>query len=159
MSFVLRDKLPSDGPALAKVWTGNYGGPTVVSRGHELCPLELSGLVAMENGEMIGAVTWNLVGDQFEVATLDSWRENRGVATALLAAALDVAKQSGAHRAWLITSNDNIRAIRFYQKRGWDLVAVHRNAAVDARKIKPSIPEIGDDGIPVRHEIEFELRL
>ncbi|MNV93512.1 hypothetical protein D3C71_1882140 [compost metagenome] len=60
---------------------------------------------------------------------------------------------------WLITSNDNTRAIRFYQKRGLDLKAVHRDAITEARKLKPSIPLIGMDGIPIRHELEFELTL
>jgi ribosomal protein S18 acetylase RimI-like enzyme len=159
VTVALREKRSSDGAALAKIWTQNYGGPSVVSRGHELRPLELAGFVAVENDELIGAVTWSLVGDQFEVVTLDSWREDRGVGSALLGAAVEVARKSGARRAWLITSNDNIRALRFYQTRGWDMVAVHHNAVTEARKSKPTIPEIGDHGIPVRHEIEFELRL
>jgi hypothetical protein len=60
---------------------------------------------------------------------------------------------------WLITSNDNIRALRFYQRRGWDMVALYRNAVDESRKLKPEIPQRGDHDIPVRHEIEFELLL
>lgn len=69
------------------------------------------------------------------------------------------AQKSNCSRVWLITSNDNTKAIRFYQKRGYDLKAVHPHAITEARKGKPSIPLNGFDGIPIRHEIEFEYRL
>jgi hypothetical protein len=59
----------------------------------------------------------------------------------------------------LITTNDNIDAIRFYQRRGMRLVAVHRDAVDDARRAKPSIPMIGEYGIPIHDELEFELQL
>ncbi|MCG0275770.1 MAG: hypothetical protein L5655_06315 [Thermosediminibacteraceae bacterium] len=49
--------------------------------------------------------------------------------------------------------------MKFYQKRGFLLVAVHRNALEQARKLKPEIPLIGIDGIPLRDEIELELPL
>jgi ribosomal protein S18 acetylase RimI-like enzyme len=159
MSLVLREKHASDNEGLAKVWTANYGGVTVVSRGHEQRPLELSGYVAIEDGELAGAVTWNQVGDQFEIVTLDAFHDDRGIGTALLEAAIAFARRCGARRAWLITSNDNIRALRFYQRRGWDMVALHRNAIDESRKLKPEIPQHGDHDIRVRHEIEFELLL
>jgi hypothetical protein len=39
------------------------------------------------------------------------------------------------------------------------LVAIHRNAIEISRKLKPSIPIIGKHGIPIKHEIEFEMNL
>jgi hypothetical protein len=62
-------------------------------------------------------------------------------------------------RLWLITTNDNLHALRFYQRRGLVLVAVHRNAIEQSRKLKPQIPKLGYDNIPVRDEIELELIL
>jgi RimJ/RimL family protein N-acetyltransferase len=70
-----------------------------------------------------------------------------------------VARLHGCKRVWLITTNDNTHAIRYYQKRGFDLVAIHRNAIDASRKIKPQIPLTGFDGIPILHEIEFEMML
>jgi hypothetical protein len=50
-------------------------------------------------------------------------------------------------------------AVRFYQKRGFRLVAVHRRALEETRRLKPSLPETGIDGIPLRDEIELEILL
>lgn len=60
---------------------------------------------------------------------------------------------------YLYTTNDNTRAMRFYQKRGFDMTELFRGAVDRARKIKPEIPLTGDDGIPLRHEIRFERTL
>lgn len=155
----IRAKRPADNPALTEVWDRTHAGAVVVSRGRAHDARRLDGFVAEEGGRMVGALTYAFADGDVEVVTLDSWDENKGVGTALLAAGLDLARTLGARRAWLITSNDNIRAIRFYQKRGWDLVAVHRFAIDEARKLKPDIPSTGDDGIAIRHEIEFQHRL
>ena len=86
--------------------------------------------------------------------------EGRGAGTSLLGAVRDAATAAGCRRVWLVTTNDNVHAIAFYQRRGWDWVAFHRDAITTARRsLKPEIPERGDGGVPVRHEIELELRL
>jgi RimJ/RimL family protein N-acetyltransferase len=69
------------------------------------------------------------------------------------------ARQAGCQRLWLITTNDNLTALRFYQKRGFTLAALHRNALKQSRKIKPEIPLVGNHGIPLRDEIELEMIL
>ncbi len=58
-----------------------------------------------------------------------------------------------------MTTNDNTPALRFYQRRDFDLVSIHRNAVKEARKLKPEIPDVGMDGINIRHEIEMEYLL
>jgi hypothetical protein len=60
---------------------------------------------------------------------------------------------------WLITTNDDLRALGFYQKRGMSLVMVYRNAMDLARKLKPQIPLVGLNCIPFRDEIELEMVL
>ncbi|WP_208896861.1 GNAT family N-acetyltransferase [Streptomyces incarnatus] len=69
------------------------------------------------------------------------------------------ARGVGSGRLWLVTTNDNVRDLRFYQRYGFDLVAVHRDAVARSRALKPTIPRLGMDGIPIRHELELELRL
>jgi ribosomal protein S18 acetylase RimI-like enzyme len=93
------------------------------------------------------------------VVTIDAFPEGAGAGTALLDAAARAARDAGCGRVWLITTNDNLRALRFYQRRGFRLVAVHPDALERSRELKPSIPETGLDGIPLRDELELELRL
>lgn len=85
--------------------------------------------------------------------------ENRGIGSALVEVVKRAAVSSGCRRLWLITTNDNMKALKYYQKRGFLLVAVHRNALEQARKLKPQIAVIGIDGIPLRDEIELEMPL
>lgn len=117
------------------------------------------GWVACERGEIIGLITYRMVGDKIEILSLDSLKENRGIGTALLDKVIGDAKSCACHRIMLITTNDNVHALRFYQKRGFDMVRLYRNALDDARIIKPQIPLMGNDGIPIRHEIELEMML
>ena len=119
----------------------------------------LPGFVAELDGEAVGLATWRLTGDEVEVVGIETWVDGRGVGTALLGAVREVAAGLGCHRVWLTTTNDNTRALRFYQRRGFELVALHRDGASRARDLKPTIPWIGDDGIPIRHELELEYRL
>jgi GNAT superfamily N-acetyltransferase len=136
-----------------------WGSPVVVSRGirHDL--RELPTLVAEEDGDIVGIVTYAQGSDDAEITSLDALRPDHGVGTALLDAVIDVALGAGWRRLWLVTTNDNTHALRFYQRRGWQLVAVHRDAIDDARRLKPEIPARGDDDIPIRHELELELLL
>ncbi len=111
------------------------------------------------SARVAGFITYNIEGQDCEIVTINSFRENIGVGTALIDAVKQAAQAEGCKRLWLVTTNDNMRALRFYQKRGFELVAVHRNALAQSRKLKPEIPLTGTDDIPLRDEIELELRL
>jgi RimJ/RimL family protein N-acetyltransferase len=91
--------------------------------------------------------------------SLHSVEQGSGVGSALIEAVKKAAIAARCKRMWLITTNDNTAAMRFYQKRGFVLVAVHRNALERSRKLKPEIPLVGMDGIPLRDEIELEMIL
>lgn len=159
MTMEIRAKAAGDRDALAAIWTERYGAPNVVARGVMHKPLDLPGFVATDGGKLIGALTYSLVEDEVEVVTLDSMSEDKGAGTALLDAAVAFAREAKAFRLCLVTTNDNIRALRFYQRRGWAMSGFYRDAVTVARRIKPQIPAIGDNDIPIRHEIEFEFRL
>ena len=107
----------------------------------------------------MGLVTYNIQEGSCEIVTLNSTYPSCGVGTALIQAVKDITIKSGCKRLWLITTNDNVNASRFYQKRGFVLVAVHRNALEQSRKLKPEISMIGYHGIPLRDEIEMEMML
>jgi ribosomal protein S18 acetylase RimI-like enzyme len=135
-----------------------WGAEFVVAHGTVFHPHVLPGFVAIQETEKVGLITFSIAGDSCEVVSLDSLRPSRGIGTALIEAIKTVAQQSRCKRIWLITTNDNLNALRFYQKRGFVLAAIHRNAMEMTRRLKP-IPLIGEFGIPLRDEIELELTL
>ena len=135
------------------------GAPVVVSRGVAHRPAALDGFVAERDGVPLGLVTVQLQDDACEVVTLNSLVQVAGVGTALMAAAEQYARDQGCRRLWLITTNDNAHALRFYQRRGLRIAAIHVGAIAAARALKPEIPLTGNDGIPIRDEIEMEKEL
>jgi GNAT superfamily N-acetyltransferase len=137
----------------------HWGSNKVVSRGVINYPQDLPGFVALYEGEKVGLVTYNIISASCEIVTINSNRSSSGVGTALIEAVRNIAITSGCKRLWLITTNDNLNALRFYQKRGFVLVAIHRNALELSRKLKPEMSLIGDYGIPLRDEIELEMKL
>ena len=93
------------------------------------------------------------------LVTLDALVEGAGVGTMLLDAAAEAARSAGCRRLWVITTNDNVHALRFYQRRGFALAALHRDAVTKARRLKPEISLVGEHGIPIRDELELERLL
>ncbi len=157
--FRVRVVETDDGPWIRSILAGRWGSSAIVTRGRLHQADQLPGFVADSAGARLGLVTYRIEGDQCEVVSLDSLREGIGIGSALLDAVETAAREAGCRRTWLITTNDNLVALRFYQKRGWRMVAVHREALAESRKLKPEIPQFGIDGIPLRDEIELELLL
>ena len=159
MKFSVRGIAESDHAWVLEVVRG-WGADFIVSRGRKIFPAELPGSVAEdEHGNKVGLLTYEIIGDHCEVVTLDAFNKFSGIGTVLMKKAVETARAQGCRRLWLITTNDNLDAIRFYQRRGMTIAAIHVNAIVHSRQLKPSIPEIGLRGIPVRDEIEFEMGL
>jgi len=119
----------------------------------------LPAFVAEDATRLLGLLTYRIADRQCEIVSLDSLVERRGVGTALLVAMQRAARDAGCRRLWLVTTNDNLAALRFYQRRGFLLVALHRNALDLSRRLKPEIPPVGRGGIPLRDELELELPL
>jgi N-acetylglutamate synthase-like GNAT family acetyltransferase len=138
--------------------TDFWGGTTMAVHGELIDAARCASLVAERTGNRIGLLTYRDDGRGREIVSLLALKRGVGAGTALLCRAAGDARTAGIHRLWLVTTNDNTDALRFYQRRGFDLVALNRDAITKARTIKPAIPEISD-GIPVRHEFELELRL
>jgi ribosomal protein S18 acetylase RimI-like enzyme len=130
-----------------------------VSRGKALDAAELPGFVAVQEKNIIGLITYHIKENECEIVTLDSLVEDIGVGTALVKAVKQTAKNAECTRLWLITTNDNTDALRFYQTRDFLLVAIYRNAIEESRKLKPEIPLYGFESIPIRDEIELEMLL
>jgi ribosomal protein S18 acetylase RimI-like enzyme len=141
-----------------KIEAGNWSQP-VARLGELIDPTQLPGSIALLDGQRAGLATYAVRGDECELVTLRSFREGRGVGRALLDAVRNAAIEAGCTRLWLITTNDNLRALELYQRWGMEIVAFHRYAVTEARRrLKPTIPERGAHGIPIVHELELELR-
>ena len=144
-----------------KIWVKGrtellFGGDYVVSRDVLHDPTQLPGFIAVDSGERIGLATYHVEGDCCEVVSVDALCQFIGVGTALLLAVEKAARVAGCQKLWAITTNDNLDALRFFQKRGFTISAVRVDGMDRIRQMKPDIPEIGYYGIAVRDEIELE---
>lgn len=159
--FVIRPILAKDRDWVECIMNEHWGSTLMVSRGvlHDIAAQD--GFIAIREGSgiRIGLVTYAIQGGECEMTLLQSMAERVGVGAALTLAVRDAAIAAGCGRLWLITTNDNTHALRFYQRRGFTIAAIHINALEQARKLKPGIPLTGADGIPLRDEIELEMRL
>ena len=133
---------------------GGLGGRLQVRLGSVVDPLACPGLVAERDGEPVGIVTYDADGDDVEVVYIEVTAEHQGVGTRLLDA---VESRTEGQRLWLVTTNDNLDALRFYQRRGFRIAEVRPGASDEARRtLKPSMSEVGNFGIPIRDEIVLE---
>ncbi len=155
----IRPLIDTDVPWVKRWLADHWGSELMVVHGEMLYPAEYPGFVALEGENVLGLVTYALHGRECEILSLDSLIEGQGIGSALVEAVRRVALEQGVRRLWLITTNDNLNALRFYQKRGFELVRIVRHAVDNARQIKPSIPLFGDFNIPIRDEIELEILL
>jgi len=140
--------------AFLKWWTVSY----VISNEKRLYFDDMPGFVAFLDSEPAGLLTYNIIGSEFEVATINSAVPNRGIGRALMAAAADEAKKRQCTKIWLTTTNANINALRFYQRVGMRVGAWRIGEMEEARRLKPEIP-LEQDGIPIRDEVVMELSL
>lgn len=154
---VLMDGLPAE---VVDHLVSSWGSTVVASRGrlHDL--RELPTLAVRGHGRLLGLAFYAVENGECELVALDTMQPGHGVGTGLLDAVVDHAREEGCSRLWLVTTNDNTSAMRFYQRHGMRLVAAYPGAADQARtSLKREIPVVGSDGIPIHDEIEFELRL
>lgn len=137
----------------------HWGSPQmVISSGVYDCS-ELDGFTVMKGDEIIGLITYIVQNGECEIISLDSIEEGQGIGTLLVKEVENLARLQRLKLIRLVTTNDNLLALKFYQKRGYKLLRIINNAVDIARKIKPEIPLIGNEGIPIRDEIELVKRL
>jgi ribosomal protein S18 acetylase RimI-like enzyme len=129
----------------------------VTGRGGVWRPAELPGFAVFESDDCVGLVTYEIAREACEIVTIDALREGSGVGTMLLDAVVDAARSAGCTRVQLLTTNNNLRALAFYQKRGFRLVGLVPGAIDEQRKLKPSISEVDSAGLPIRDELHLEL--
>jgi ribosomal protein S18 acetylase RimI-like enzyme len=159
MALLVRPARAGDRGWIRSALMSEWGSVEVVSRGRLTEDASaLGGLVAERDGRAAGYALLRLEGDAGEVVVLHSLERAAGVGTALLERARAEAARAGCARLWLVTTNDNLRALRIYQRFGLRLAALRPGAVDDSRRrLKPEIAEVGEEGIPIRDELELEM--
>jgi ribosomal protein S18 acetylase RimI-like enzyme len=155
----IRQLADADREWVERLIVERWGEPIVVGRGRVWTPVELPGFAAFEDDRCVGLLTYEIEGDALEIVTIDALVEGQGIGTALLGAVEEVARAQGCRRLRLVTTNNNLRALLFYQRAGFRLVALVPGAVEESRKLKPSIPELDAAGLPIRDELHLELPL
>jgi GNAT superfamily N-acetyltransferase len=146
--------------AVDKIAAATWGGGKIAAHGelYELANLPCY-IAVSDSGEIFGYCYYRLDGRDCEIMALESLCQNVGAATPLMNTVRGVAEENRCGRVYLETSNDNTHAFRFYQRRGFVISEIRINGMDIARRLKPSIPLAGEEGLPLRDEIEFEMRL
>jgi ribosomal protein S18 acetylase RimI-like enzyme len=152
----LRRLAAADAPRLRLLWADEWSGDTMIVHGEVFRPEQLAGFVA---DDWAGVVTYIVRHNACEIVSLNSLQPNEGVGTALLEAVVEEARRHACRRVFISTTNDNLRALGFYQRRGFAIAAVRPGALEETRRRKPAIPLVGENGIPLCDEIELEMAL
>ena len=131
-SFEIRPVNSNDAEKVVTIMAQYWGSTRVVSKGKMYYPEKLPGFVATIGDESVGLLTYEIKNGQCEVVTLNSAFEGLGIGSGLLEAVRKVAISARCKRLWLITTNDNTHALKFYQKRG---VSPRRTVSKSAGKV------------------------
>jgi len=150
---------PTDTAWIRELFIQKWAGDFMIIRGKAYQLEELSGYIAELNNKKVGLITFKVTGEELEITSLNSLLETKGVGTALVSRVIGLAKTKRLKNIRLITTNDNLNALGFWQKRGFKLFRIYPDALEIARKLKPALPLIGENGIPLRDEIELEMKL
>lgn len=140
----------------------HWGSVNIVSKGKITDASKLPRIIARDSeGKIVGLATFepDLKTNSCELVSIDAVIQRKGIGSNLMNRVKEAAKNIGCKKLWLITTNDNIEGAGFYIKNGFRLMAVHLNALDKSRELKPQIPKIGKNGIPLLDEWEFETSL
>lgn len=152
----LRPLATEDFAVVEELLDTQVGGRRQARLGEVIDVCTAGGLVAVEGGEIVGVATEDLGAGVTELLVLAvaPRHQGRGLGGRLLEATVAQASARGSRLLWLVTTNDNLDALRLYQRHGFRLAELHPGAVDESRRgLKPDIPETGQHGIPLRDEL------
>lgn len=155
LEITVRPVRETDRPTVEWLTTQLWGAPEVVVHDGVFHPAALPGFIAELPGRIAGLVTFDVRDGVLEIVTINALDQFAGIGTMLIDAVRAEAKRRGCQQITLTTTNDNIEAMRFYQRRGFRLAALRPGAVDRSRSRKPEIPRTGAFGIPLRDEIDL----
>lgn len=159
MSVSIRAILDTDYDAVHALLLDRWTGASFLLDGEVVDASRLPGFIAKAEGETAGLVTLIKREREWEILTLDSLSRWQGTGTLLLNAVITDAREAGIKRVLVRTSNDNLDAFRFYQRRGFRLEKIAQGVIDEERELKPEIPLVGDYGIEIHDEVTFARAL
>ena len=150
----------SDRGEIREFITKHWHAPHICIRDKLYYPHQAEAFIERRDGKVAGLVTYEQQGDAILMITQNSIESGAGIGASLVLKIIEEARKRKVRRIWLTTTNDNLKSIGFYQRMGFRLVAVHRDAVIGGRQsLKPELPEFGVNGLPILDEIEMELIL
>ena len=148
---------PADRTRIAELADHVWGEVQVESFGHSYQVDMLPAYVACDEDEIVGVVSYAREGDATNLVTLivlPQW-QGRGVAHRLIEIVIEMTRTEGVERIILSTTNDNLPTLELYQRLGFVITQVLVGRMLE----RHGGVELGFAGIPVRDEIQMELRL
>ncbi len=158
-TFQIRPVNETDKAWVLELLKKDWAGPVMITRGKVHDVGEYPGFIALEGGERAGLITYHIDGKECEITSMNSLVEGKGIGLALVDEVKKTSLAKRCKRLFLVTTNDNTHALKFWQKYGFSLIVLHVNAMEKYRRLKPEIPLTGSDGIPLRDELELEMIL
>jgi ribosomal protein S18 acetylase RimI-like enzyme len=152
---LVRPVQDSDRPTVEWLTTRLWGASEVMVHDGSYYPAMLPGFIAERAGRIVGLVTFEVRPVVLEIITINALHRYAGIGTMLVEAVRAEAKRCNCSEVVLTTTNDNVDALRFYQRRGFQLAALRRGAVDRSRQVKPTIPRTGDHDIPLHDEIDL----
>ena len=149
----------ADHAIVAAIMQDYWGDTFVVVHGEIFHAAEMPGLKAVSRDEIVGIMHYRIFNQECEILTLASRQEGQGIGTSLVNAVEEMAWQESCRVLSVTTTNDNLHALGFYQRRGFFITALYPDQVAFSRQIKPAIPLISDNGIPIRDEIRLEKEI
>lgn len=154
---LVREATDADRPVARALFERDFGRTQVVAFGQVMDIDQMPALVAIMRDEPSGALAYRLLGDAVHIVALatDPMWQRSGVGGYLVAEAELIARRLGLARMVVATTNDNLPALYFYQRRGYRLTALVPNSVID----HTGQEQPGFAGVSVRDEIRLEKRL
>jgi ribosomal protein S18 acetylase RimI-like enzyme len=149
----------SDTEWVTSTITTEWGSSNIVTHGEIHKALNASGYIVFKAEKPVGLITYEIKGNRCEILSLNSFEEKKGIGMALVQKVIETARNNHCSDVFLITTNDNEYAQQFYKNRGFSVSVIRKNVMEASRKLKPEIPLVGINGIPITDEIEMDYVL
>jgi GNAT superfamily N-acetyltransferase len=146
---------PGDREWIKETLERDWGGTQLLVHDEEFDCLKLPSLIA---GNQDGLLVYR-IAECAEIILLQTREPGSGLGSSLVRALVEQLRTLGVSALRVTTTNDNLAALHFYQRRGFRLIRLRPGAVDRARLRKPTIPQVASSGLPIRDELELELRI